>query len=181
MYGVKGKIYRTSFKGMPFTINLSTFQCIYIFSNNYFKLLVYVSLTKLIGPTCKTINDIKIQFDVFFFGFWQGFGWCNPLKEQIQATKICGTKVWGGSLDFNLSIYAKTFSVFHTQNFLLKFGYFPKIEGLKSKLLWKLFVDYVLTFSKGGVLFLSQLFPKSSSHLSRLKYSSNSRKRFTRL
>ena len=26
------------------------------------------------------------------FGFWQGLGWCNPLKEQILATKILGQK-----------------------------------------------------------------------------------------
>ena len=38
-----------------------------IFSNDYFKLLFYASLTKLIGPIRNTINDMRIFLKNFFF------------------------------------------------------------------------------------------------------------------
>ena len=64
-----------------------------IFSNDYFEQLIHARLTKIIGPTHKTINDMKFVVEKYFFHFF-GNGWVGATlkKSKYRLPRCVGQK-----------------------------------------------------------------------------------------
>ena len=70
------------------------------FSNDYFQQLIYASLTKL-GPTCKTVNDMKFWMkNIFLFDFLARVGMVQPLKKANIGYQDLLDKIFGWFLRF---------------------------------------------------------------------------------